>query len=62
MDTLPPARSWTRRHWLIVLVAILLAVVAYLGGIGWIAQRLQHDIGQAMRTAPVVEDHQHRSE
>ena len=61
MDILPaPDRTWIRRHWLIVLVAIVVATVAYLGGIGWVAQRLQHDITQTLQAAPAVEDHQHR--
>ena len=61
MDTLPaPDRTWIRRHWLIVLVAIVVATVAYLGGIGWVAQRLQHDIKRALQVAPAIGDHQNR--
>lgn len=61
MDTLPaPDRTWIRRHWLIVLVAIVVATVAYLGGIGWVAQRLQRDIAQTLQAAPAIGDHQNR--
>jgi len=61
MDTLPaPDRTWIRRHWLIVLVAIVVAAVAYLGGIGWVAQRLQRDIAHALQATPAIDDHQNR--
>lgn len=61
MDTLPaPDRTWMRRHWLIVLVAIVVATVAYLGGIGWVAQRLQRDIAQTLQATPAIGDRQNR--
>ena len=44
------------------MVVIVIVAVAYLGGIGWIAQRLQRDMAQTMQLAPVVDDHQHRSD
>ena len=63
MDTLPsPDRTWIRRHWRIVTVVVVIAAVAYFGGIGWIAQRLQRDMAQSMQVAPAVDDNRHRSD
>jgi hypothetical protein len=55
-----PSQPRTRRRWLVLaVVATLLAL--YGTGLGWLAQRLQDDLGRTLRPAPALDDEQHRS-
>ena len=53
--------SFLRRHaWL--LATLLLLLVAYFAGVGWVARQLRTDLAHTIQLAPSVADHQHRSE
>lgn len=65
MNTLHvPNRESRRRHqrWLIIALLILAGLAVYGFGLGWVAQRLQHDLTATIQPAPVLEDRQHGTE
>ena len=65
MNTVPsPGIEARRRHqrWLIIALVVLAALAAYGVGLGWVAQRLQHDLATTIQPLPVVDDHQHRGD
>ena len=40
----------------------MLIVVGWFATIGWVAGKLNTDLGRTYKAAPVVEDHAHRAE
>lgn len=58
IDPLPLPR---RRHaWL--LGVVVLVVLGYFAGIGWVARELRSGLAETVQPAPVVSDQQHRRE
>jgi hypothetical protein len=55
-----PLRSVRRHAWLFGF--LLLLVLGYFLGIGWIARELRTDLAHTVRATPVVSDRQHGSE
>jgi hypothetical protein len=55
-----PLRSLRRHAWLFGF--LLLLVLGYFLGIGWVARQLRTDLAHTVQAAPVVSDRQHRSE
>jgi hypothetical protein len=53
--------SFLRRHAWGLAVACLI-VVGWFASIGWLAGKLNDDMGRSFKTAPVVEDTRHRSD
>jgi hypothetical protein len=55
-----PLRSLRRHAWLFGV--LLLLVVGYFLGIGWIARQLRTDLAHTVQATPAVSDRQHRRE
>jgi hypothetical protein len=53
-----PLQSLRRHAWLFGF--LLLVVLAYFLGIGWVARQLRTDLTHTVQATPVVSDRQHR--
>jgi hypothetical protein len=53
-----PLQSLRRHAWLFGF--LLLVVLAYFLGIGWVARQLRTDLAHTVQATPVVSDRQHR--
>lgn len=65
MNTLPaPQGESRRRHqrWLVIALVTLAGLALYGIGLGWVAQRLQHDIAATIQPVPVQADRQHSAD
>lgn len=59
-----PHTESRRRHqrWLVIALVVLAGLTLYGIGLGWVAQRLQHDLEATIQPLPVQEDRQHSAE
>ena len=65
MNTVPaPHRDSRRRHqrWLVIALVTLAGLTLYGIGLGWVAQRLQHDLSATIKPVPVQADRQHSAD
>ena len=65
MNTLRAPHSESRRRhqrWLVIALVALAGLALYGIGLGWVAQRLQHDLAETIQPLPVQEDRQHSAD
>jgi hypothetical protein len=65
MNTLRAPQSEARRRhhrWLIIALVVIAGLTIYGIGLGWVAQRLQHDLANTIQPLPVQEDRQHSAD
>ena len=65
MNTLrDPQGEPRRRHqrWMVIVVVAIAGLTLYGIGLGWVAQRLQHDLAATIKPMPVQEDRQHSAD
>lgn len=65
MNTLRAPHSESRRRhqrWLVIALVALAGLALYGIGLGWVAQRLQHDLAATIQPIPVQEDRQHSAD